>query len=58
LIKEVKPEIAVLTHMGLKVLSNVSYQANWITQNSGVPTIAAFDGMRLYMDEKIEIKKD
>ena len=57
LIAAVEPEIAILTHMGLKVLSNVSYQANWITKNSGIPTIAAFDGMRLYIDDKIEIKK-
>ena len=58
LVREIKPELAILTHMGLKVLSNATKQANWITQNAGVPTIAAIDGMRIYMDDKIEIKKD
>ena len=58
LISQVKPEIAILTHMGLKVLSDATKQANWITQKTGVPTIAAFDGMRVYMEDKIEIKKD
>ena len=58
LIKQVNPELAILTHMGLKVLSNATQQANWINQQTGVPTIAAFDGMRVYMEDKIEIKKD
>ncbi|HDN50539.1 MAG: MBL fold metallo-hydrolase [Thermoplasmata archaeon] len=58
LVKAVEPELAILTHLGLKVIVDVNNQANWITKESGVPTIAAFDGMRLYLDEKIEIKKD
>lgn len=58
LIKQVKPKIAILTHMGLKVISTASQQANWITKETGITTIAAFDGMRIYMDDKIEIKKD
>jgi len=58
IVKGVKPEIAILTHMGLKVLQNPNEEANWITQQTGVPTIAAFDGMRVYIDDKIEIKKD
>ncbi|RLF50670.1 MAG: MBL fold metallo-hydrolase [Thermoplasmata archaeon] len=58
LISQVKPEIAILTHMGLKVLSDATKQANWITQKTNIPTIAAFDGMRVYMEDKIEIKKD
>ena len=58
LVKEVKPELAVLTHLGLKVIGDSNAQATWIHEQSGIPTIAAFDGMRLYMDEKIEIKKN
>jgi phosphoribosyl 1,2-cyclic phosphodiesterase len=58
LVAEVKPELAVLTHLGLKVIGDANNQATWITQQSGIPTIAAFDGMRIYMEEKIEIKKD
>lgn len=58
LINEVKPELAILTHMGLKVISQATKQANWISKNTGVATIAAIDGMRIYMEEKIEIKKE
>ncbi len=58
LIKEIKPELAILTHMGLRVLSNATQQANWINQKTGIPVIAAIDGMRIYMEDKIEIKRD
>ena len=58
LINEIEPELAILTHMGLKVISQATKQANWISKNTRVATIAAIDGMRIYMEEKIEIKKD
>ncbi len=58
LVKAVKPELAILTHLGLKVIGDANAQATWINEQSGIPTIVAFDGMRVYMEEKIEIKKD
>ena len=57
LIEGVKPEIAVLTHMGLKTIPHATEQANWLSEKTGVPTISAFDGMRIYMEDKIEVKK-
>ncbi|KAA0001354.1 MAG: MBL fold metallo-hydrolase [Thermoplasmata archaeon] len=57
LVKEVKPELAILTHMGMKVLPQAAEQANWIAERTKVATIAAKDGMRIYAGEKIEIKK-
>jgi ribonuclease BN (tRNA processing enzyme) len=58
LVKKVQPELAILTHLGLRVIGDSNTQANWISEESGIPTIAAFDGMRVYMEEKIEIKRD
>ncbi len=58
LIKGVKPELAILTHMGLKVIQDATKQANWVSEATGIPTIAAIDGMRIYLEDKIEIKKD
>lgn len=57
LVEAVKPELAVLTHMGMKVLPMAAEQANWITEKTKTPTIAAKDGIRIYMGEKIELKK-
>ena len=57
LIEGVKPEVAILTHMGLKTIPKAAEQANWISEKTGIPTISAFDGMRLYMEDKIEVKK-
>ena len=58
IVKKVKPELAILTHMGIKFLENPSQQANMVAEQTGVSTIAAIDGMRVYMGEKIEIKMD
>ena len=58
LVEKVAPELAILTHLGLRVIGDANTQATWISEKSGIPTIAAFDGMRVYMDEKIRIKRD
>ena len=58
LIQEVKPELAVLTHMGMEVITRAAQQATWISEKSGVPTIAGKDGMSLYLDDKIEVKSN
>lgn len=57
IVKEIKPELAILTHMGIKFIENASKQANLVADETGINTIAAIDGMRIYMGEKIEIKK-
>lgn len=46
LLKEVKPKLAIMTHFGLKMLSiDPIDEAKRITKESGVKTLAAFDGM-------------
>ena len=46
LINEVKPKVAVMTHLGLKMISNNPVtEAKKISKKTGVKTIAAFDGL-------------
>ncbi len=53
LIEKAKPELAVITHFGMRVIQeNPETQAKWIEERSGVKTIAARDFMML------ELKKD
>ena len=48
LINEVQPQVAVMTHLGLKMISNNPIgEAKRITKLTGVKTLAAFDGMSL-----------
>lgn len=53
LLKEVKPKLAIMTHFGLKMLSdNPVVEAKKISDASGVKTLAAFDGMSLDINFK------
>src|SRR5512136_650707 len=53
LIEKIKPELAVITHFGMRVIQeNPETQAKWIEDRSGVRTVAARDFMTL------ELKKD
>ena len=46
LINEVKPKVAVMTHLGLKMISsNPVKEAKKIGRQTGVKTIAAYDGL-------------
>ena len=46
LIEKVKPKVAVMTHLGLKMISNNPVvEAKKISKKTGVKTIAAFDGL-------------
>lgn len=58
-LKEVKPEKALLTHFGLRALkSGPESIAQWIEEQSGVKTVAAEDGMKVAVEKKIEIVKN
>ncbi len=58
IVGEVKPEMAVATHFGMKMLySGPTYEVRLIEEKTGVPTIAAFDGMKLRVGEKITVEK-
>lgn len=53
LINEIQPKLAIMTHLGLKMLkSNPNNEAKNIRKETGVRTIAAFDGMALDVDFK------
>ena len=46
LINKVKPKVAVMTHLGLKMISNNPVtEAKKISKKTGVKTIAAYDGL-------------
>ncbi|MEE1336119.1 MBL fold metallo-hydrolase [Methanobrevibacter sp.] len=46
LIEEVKPQVAVMTHLGLKMISaNPVTEAKKVSKKTGIKTIAAYDGL-------------
>jgi ribonuclease BN (tRNA processing enzyme) len=56
LVKDIRPELAIMTHFGLKMLNeNPEYQADWIWRETGIRTIAADDGMCIKMGKRIDI---
>ena len=58
IVKEVKPEMAVATHFGMKMIfSGPNRQVKLIQEKTGVPTLAAFDGMYLRVGEKIRVER-
>ncbi len=58
IVDAVKPEMAVATHFGMKMIfSGPAYEVKLIEDTTGVPTVAAFDGMKLRVGEKITIGK-
>jgi phosphoribosyl 1,2-cyclic phosphodiesterase len=57
LIEGTGPELAVLNHMGLKILrEDPGMQAEWIAKKTGVRTIVGGDLMRIRMAEGLTIK--
>ncbi len=58
IVDDVKPEMVVATHFGMKMLfSGPTHEVKLIENTTGVPVIAAFDGMKLQIGEKIKIGK-
>jgi phosphoribosyl 1,2-cyclic phosphodiesterase len=59
IIDKVKPELAIITHFGMKLLREGPWkQARWISEKTGVKTWAAEDGMRIKLAEDIKIERD
>ena len=53
LINEVRPQVAVMTHLGLKMISaNPVNEARKISKKTGVKTIAAYDGLSFNVNYK------
>jgi phosphoribosyl 1,2-cyclic phosphodiesterase len=58
IVEEVHPEMAVTTHFGMKMIfSGPNRQAKLIEEKTGVPTIAASDGMHLHMGKEIRVER-
>ena len=58
IVKEVQPEMAVITHFGMKMIFRGPYrEARLIQQETGVPTTAAVDGMRINVGEEIRVQR-
>ncbi len=56
ILKDVKPEMALLTHFGLRAIKYGTEKiAGWIQEQSGVQTVAAEDGMKVEMGEEIRV---
>lgn len=56
ILKKVQPEKALLTHFGLRAINaGPELIAEWIQKQTGVETIAAKDGMKIEIGDKIEI---
>ncbi|MEM2896562.1 MAG: MBL fold metallo-hydrolase [Candidatus Bathyarchaeia archaeon] len=56
MLKSLNPELAIITDFGIKMLTaNPSFEANYIKDETGIPTIAAFDNMRFSMSKEIKI---
>ena len=55
----IKPEIVIATHFGMKMLfSGPSYEVKLIEEKTRIPTVAAFDGMRIKVGKKIIIGRN
>ncbi len=51
-----KPEMAVMTHFGLKVLkSGPEAEARWVREKTGANVLAAEDGMVVRVEAKVEV---
>lgn len=52
LVKEVSPKLAIMTHLGMKfIMEYPEREAQRVTRNTGIKTIAARDGMSIYLDD-------
>jgi len=51
LIKEVSPKLAIMTHLGMKfIVDSPEREANRVSHNTGIKTVAARDGMHIDLD--------
>lgn len=58
ILKEAKPEAAVLTHLGMQMIfKGPAWEASRAEKECGIPVNAATDGMRIIIDEQIRIEK-
>lgn len=52
LVSEVSPKLAIMTHLGMKlIMNNPEQEAARIQEHTGIKTIAARDGLKLNLDD-------
>jgi phosphoribosyl 1,2-cyclic phosphodiesterase len=57
IVEETRPEKAVLTHLGMQMIfQSPAKEAKLVEEKTGVPTVAALDGMRISFSETVEVK--
>jgi phosphoribosyl 1,2-cyclic phosphodiesterase len=57
IVEETRPELAVLTHLGMQMIfKGPASEAKLIEEKTGVPTVAAVDGMQVIFGEEIRIE--
>jgi phosphoribosyl 1,2-cyclic phosphodiesterase len=56
IVQDIRPKRAALTHFGMKMITvtEAKAEAKYIEQETGVPTIAAEDGMKLKVEKETE----
>ena len=58
IVEETRPEQALLTHLGMKMLAaGPEREATLIQERTGVPTVAARDGMRITLRDSIVVRE-
>jgi phosphoribosyl 1,2-cyclic phosphodiesterase len=56
ILAEACPEQAIMTHLGMRMLlQGPEKEARLITEKTGVPTVAAFDGMTVHIAETLTL---
>ncbi|MGB9936812.1 MAG: MBL fold metallo-hydrolase [Methanobacterium sp.] len=51
LVDEIKPKLAIMTHLGMKMVFNdAKKEAKSVTDSTGVKTLAAYDGMKVDLE--------
>ncbi|MGC9516730.1 MAG: MBL fold metallo-hydrolase [Methanomicrobiales archaeon] len=54
LVGEVKPKLAIMTHLGMKmIMNNAPQEAQRVKNETGINTIAAYDGLEIDLDPYI-----
>jgi phosphoribosyl 1,2-cyclic phosphodiesterase len=57
IVDEAKPGVVLLTHFGMKMVNaGPEEEAVYIEEETGVPSVAARDGMRVIVGDSIEVK--
>ena len=57
IVEEARPEQAVLTHFGMQMIfRGPTSEAKLIEEKTGVPTVAAMDGMRVVFGQEIRVE--